>query len=179
MNRPFPVSAPIRAARRLAAVPLALAFAAAAAGCGSPCVAKDDRIVVDVLSAATLNDAGAGPQHVRFQVWAVRDRAMFESARAEALAEAESVETFERQGLGRVFVTDSNWIKPSSTRRVVLRVDEDQQYTHVGIAVLYPEARKILIPVDCDRHPGYTPGRPEHGVVFTLGTQTVEPGGAK
>ena len=161
------------------ALAVVVAASAALAGCGSPCIAKDDRLVVDVLSSASLNDAGAGPQHVRFQVWAVRDKAMFASARAEALAESEGVETFERQGLGKVFVTDSSWIKPSSTRRVVLRVDEDSQFTHVGIAVLYPEARKVLIPVDCAKHPGYTAGRPDHTVTFSLGTQTVEPGSAR
>ncbi|MCE9637031.1 MAG: hypothetical protein K8T90_15105 [Planctomycetes bacterium] len=159
-----------------ATLALFLAAAGSLAGCSSPCVAKEDRLVVDLLSAPTLNDAGVGPQHVRFQVWAVRDKAMFESARADALAESEGVEAFERQGMGRVFVTDSSWIKPASTRRVVLRVDEDSQYTHVGIAVLYPEARKILVPLDCAKHAGYTPGRPDHSVVFTLGTQTVEPG---
>lgn len=165
---------------RVNAALVALSAAAAAlAGCGSPCVAKEDRLVVDLISAAGLNDAGVGPQHVRFQVWAVRDKAMFESARADALAESESVESFERQGMGRVFVTDSNWIKPASTRRVVQRVEEDSQYSWVGIAVLYPEARKVLVPLDCTKHAGYTPGRPDHSVVFTLGPQTVEPGAAR
>lgn len=154
-----------------------LAAAPALAGCGGACVAKDDRIVVDLVSSADLNDTGSGPQHVRFQVWAVRDKAMFDGARTEALAEAEGIGTFERQGLGKVFVTDSSWIKPGSTRQVVLRVAEDEEFSHVGVAVLFPEPRKVIGALDCDERTGYKPEKPDHKLTFSLGRQSIDAGG--
>jgi hypothetical protein len=160
-----------------AVLPLGLVVAASALpGCGGACVAKDDKIVVDLISAADLNDTGSGPQHVRFQVWAVRDKGMFDGARPEALAESDGVSTFERQGLGTVFVTDSSWIKPNSSRQVVLRVPEDEQFTHVGVAVLFPEPRKVIGALDCDDRAGYKVEKPEHKLTFSLGRSTVEAG---
>jgi predicted component of type VI protein secretion system len=147
-------------------------------GCGS-CVAKSDRIVVDVVSSADLNDMGSGPQHVRFQVWAVRDRQMFDGARTEALAEADGVATFERQGLGKAFVTDSSWIKPGSSRQLVLKVDEDEEFTHVGIAVLYPESKKVAGALDCTERPGYSVAKPDHKLTFSLGKQSIEAAAAE
>jgi hypothetical protein len=155
-----------------------LAAALGAAGCGSACVAKDDNIVVDVQSTRGLNDTGAGPQHVRFQVWAVANRQMFDNASAEALAGAEGVANFERQGMGKVFLTDSNWIKPESTKTVVQRVEDDKQYGWVGIAVMYPEPRKAIVALDCSEHAGYAVKKPEHHVTFTLAKSAVEAGGA-
>lgn len=159
-----------------AVLPLLLAAAAALPGCGGKCVAQDDRIVVDLVSSQDLNDTGAGPQHVRFQVWAVRDKTLFDGARPEALAEADGVTTFERQGLGTVFVTDSSWIKPGSSRQVVLKVTEDLQYTHVGVAVLYPEPRKLLGALDCEEREGYKAEKPDHKLTFSLGKSTLDAG---
>ena len=164
----------MRAIQGLAAASLAALLAAGLAGCGSTCVAKGDRIVVDVVSGADLNDTGAGPQTVRYQVWAVRDRTMFDAARAEALASAEGVGTFERQGLGRAFVSDSNWIKPADRLSVVGLVDDDNQFAYVGIAVLFPTPQKAIVALDCSSHDGYTVVKPEHHVVFTLGRNTVQ-----
>ena len=162
--------------RGLVAVGIAAVAAGALplAGCGT-CVAKSDRIVVDVVSAPDLNDTGSGPQHVRFQVWAVRDKQMFEGARAETLAEAEGVATFEKQGLGKVFVTDSAYIQPGSSRQLVLLVAEDEEFKHVGIAVLFEHARKVVGPLDCTERPGYKVEKPDHKLTFHLGRQSVEP----
>jgi len=162
--------------RGLAAVGFVVAVAAGSlplAGCGT-CVAKSDRIVVDVVSAPDLNDVGGGPQHVRFQVWAVRDQKMFDAARTETLAEAEGVATFERQGLGKVFVTDNSYIKPGSSRQLVLLVGEDKEFTHVGIAVLFPDAKKVVGALDCSERAGYKVEKPDHKLTFNLGRQSVE-----
>lgn len=155
-----------------------LAALAAGAGCGSSCVGEGDRLVVDVHATPDLNDAGSGPQHVRFQVWAVADRGMFDNARADALAGPDT-STFERQGMGKVFVTDSAWITPGATRQLAVRVLLDDEYTHVGIAVLYPEPQKAVVPVDCGEHPGYRREDANHHVEFTLGAHAVEVGGGQ
>jgi type VI secretion system VasD/TssJ family lipoprotein len=150
--------------------------AAGLAGCGSPCVAKGDQIVVDVVAAANLNDTGAGAQHVRFQVWGVSSRTMFEAVAAEALSDPAKAAALERQGAGRVLFDESNWIQPGTRRRLVLNVDDDEQYKAVGIAALYTRPSKAVIDVDCKAHPGYVEAKPQHRVVFVLKQQSLEVG---
>ncbi len=147
------------------------------AGCGSTCVAKGDRLVVDLVGASDLNDAGEGPQHVRFRVWAVRDATIFNSTDAATLAEGDA-EVLERQQMGKAFAVDSSWLKPGGTRRVFETISEDEQFTHVGVAVLYPQPRKELVPLDCSSRPGYSSAKPEHRVSFLLDRNSVRPGDA-
>jgi type VI secretion system VasD/TssJ family lipoprotein len=160
------------------AVVLAAAGALALGGCGSTCVAEGDRLVVDLVGSQDMNDAGEGPQHVRFRVWAVRDAAIFQGADASALAEADPA-VLERQGMGRPFATDASFLRPGGTRLLYETVAEDGQYTHVGVAVLYPQPRKELVPLDCRTRPGYRAAKPEHRVSFVLDRSTVRPGEAQ
>jgi type VI secretion system VasD/TssJ family lipoprotein len=158
-----------------------LATAAAAgglAGCGSPCVAKGDQLVVEVIAAPNVNDTGAGAQHVRFQVWGVSSRTMFESVGAETLSDPAKVAALERQGAGRAFFDESNWIQPGTRRRLVLNVDDDEQYKAVGIAALFTRPTKAMVEVDCGEHAGYVEAKPQHRVVFVLKQQSVEIGDA-
>jgi type VI secretion system VasD/TssJ family lipoprotein len=149
-----------------------LAAALAAAGCkGTPCVAKGDQIVVDLSTSPDLNDTGAGPQHVRYQVWAISNPLMFQNASPAALTEADKSGGFQQQQLGRPFLlpTESNWIQPGvAARRLVLGVDMDEQFTHVGIVVNYANPTKLLVPLDCKPHEGYSSAKPYHNVAILL-----------
>jgi type VI secretion system VasD/TssJ family lipoprotein len=156
------------------------AFAVAAAlavtaGCGSACVAPGGRIRVAINADGDLNDAGQGPQHVRYQVWAVQDLAMYENADAASLAKDKALQ---EEGMGQVFANTKAWIKPGTSRKLAMSIASEGQFTHVAIAVAYPEARKTLVPLDCGEHTGYQEDDGVHSVTFTLGRDAVEAGGS-
>ena len=153
------------------------------AGCGGrECGDKGDSLIVDVNTTKNLNDSGGGPQHVRFQVWAVKDKSMFENASPDALTESESVANFERQGRGKVFISESNWIKPESTRTLIQSVSDPKEYGWVGIAVAFPKPHKALVSIDCEEKQGYKATKEEttkHRVTFTIAKQSVDAGGLR
>lgn len=152
------------------AVLAAAALLGATTGCGSACVDAGGRVRVEVQATGDLNDAGAGPQHVRFQVWAVEDSAMYENASADALAQGR---TLQDEGMGKLFATDSAWIKPGERRQLSVSIDREAQYSHVAIAVAYPGAKKLLVPLDCGEHAGYRKEDATHIVSFVLGKDAI------
>jgi hypothetical protein len=161
---------------RMAAL-AAATLLAGLAGCGSPCVAKGDRVDVTIVSSATLNDVGQGPQHVRYQVWAVRDAALFArmaAERPEELANRDNAEKFPQLGKG---IDSGEWMKPASQHSGAVDVADDNGFTHVGVIALYATgARTSLIALSCkNSDPGYGVAKPVHSVRFTMDTKSVGP----
>jgi predicted component of type VI protein secretion system len=166
----------IRQAAWLGALALVL-LTAGLAGCGSTCVAKGDRVEVTVASTASLNDSGQGAQHVRFQVWAVKDAQLFAKMAAERpdeLANAQNADRFPQLGKA---IDSGEWIKPASSRSGTVEVTDDAQFTHVGIIALYTTgARTALIPLSCQSSdPGYGVKKPVHSVRFSMDEKGVGP----
>ena len=151
------------------------AMLAMTTGCGSACVAPGGRIRVDIKASPDMNNTGQGAQHVRYQVWAVQDVAMYENADAASLAKDKAPQ---EEGMGQVFANTKAWIKPGTSRKLAIAVASENQFSHVAIAVAYPEASKALIPLDCGEHAGYAEEDGVHTVTFTLGRDSVEVGGA-
>jgi hypothetical protein len=160
----------------LAAAVFVALCAVVLAGCGT-CVAKGDKVEVTIMSTPTLNDAGQGAQHVRFQAWAVRDPALFAkiaAERPEELAAGQNAERFAE--LGKV-IDAGEWIKPASTRSGTIEIAEDKLYTHVGLIALYTSgAKTALVPLTCnDGEAGYSVKKPIHFVRFTMDDRGVAP----
>jgi hypothetical protein len=166
-----------RRVARLFALALAAVAAPLAAGCGSTCVAKGDRVEVNVVSTPDLNDSGQGAQHVRFQTWAVRDAALFArmaAERPEELASAANAERFPQLGKG---IDAGEWMKPASTHSGAIEVGDDKQYGFVGLIALYTlGAKTAIVPLSCnDGEPGYKVKKPVHTVRFTMDDKGVAP----
>ena len=93
-----------------------------AAGC---CMQAGDSIRVQVVGSPDLNDAGAGPQHARFRVYAVKDADAFDSQSVEELATGR-VSAVAMESIGRAFPSDSNWLTPGGVRTLQLGVGRAQ-----------------------------------------------------
>ena len=158
----------------LGALAMVGVLAVATTACGSACVAPGGRIRVEINAAPNLNDAGQGAQHVRYQVWAVQDPAMYENADAATLATDKSLQ---EEGMGQVFANTKPWIKPGTSRKLAISIASEAQFSHVAIAVAYPVASKTIVALDCGEHAGYAEEDGIHDVTFTLGRDSVEAGG--
>jgi len=149
-----------------------------AASCSSPCVDMGQRILVDVIASPQLNDTGSGPQHVRFVVWAVKDRQAFEGESAASLSDPVAAERL--GSVGKPLSTDSYFIKPGATRKLSVRVELEAEFTHVGIAVDYAQPKSLLVAADCGAHAGYAveeaEGKKQHHVVFNLEKASITAG---
>ncbi len=145
-----------------------LASAMAASGCSGPCVQEGDRLVIVLHAGDDLNDVGSGPQHVRYRVWAVRNEALFKAATPAALTR-EDPEAAARRGVGDAVEPSRSWITPGAAEEFVHAVTLEEQYTHVGLVVLYPDPKTLLVPLDCEERAGYEMERPEHRITIQLG----------
>ncbi len=145
-------------------------------GCGS-CVTEGDRLVVNVIAADDLNDTGSGPQSVRYRIWAVSESAQFDAATPESLA-ADDPGVHVSRALGNPFPASSAWLTPGLTTRLQLNVASDEQYTHIGIAALFPVGQKQLIALDCEKRSGYRKKGDDHVVDVRFLADNLSLGGA-
>jgi hypothetical protein len=140
--------------------------------CKGPCAEVGNSIQVTVTGGADLNDAGAGAQHARFKVWAVKNAAAFKAQSAAALATGE-VDAVAMNTIGRAFPSESNWLTPGGVKTVVLGIDLEEQYSHVGVAVLYPTAHKKLVQL-CSGAAKKDEDAGTHSISFAAGKSQVE-----
>jgi hypothetical protein len=162
------------------------ALALTGAGCKGTCVEPGQRIVVDVAAGADVNDwQGSGPQHVRYRVWALKDVAGFENQTGEresatALIDSQQDAARIGSGFGQPFFgggANPGWITPASKQTLApLAVATAEQYTAVGIVVLYPQPAHAIVHLDCDKHPGYEVKDGVHHVSFRLDGTRVDAG---
>ena len=103
-------------------------------------------------------------------MWAVKNASAFNSQPAAALAKGE-VDAVAMNSIGREFPSESNWLTPGGMKQVLLNIDREDQYTHVGVAVLYPTAHKKLIKL-CQGSAKKADG--VHQVTVTAGQSTIE-----
>lgn len=149
------------------------------ADCGGACVAKGDRITVDLVAGKDINDAGAGAQQAPFRIWAVSNLTLFKAQNTEILCRGD-VAAIEAQKIGKAFVTSSgDWIVPGTSVTAGQEADNDGAFTHVAVAMMMPSPVLKIEPLDCSSRDGYSKEDKEHHLKFLAGKNGIRLGEGK